>query len=75
MTALTAIWGEALRLLRTTSRPIFDIAMDTGYSTAAHFAQTFRRHWGFTPREARLGHLSAARSWPQEQDSGARARQ
>jgi AraC family transcriptional regulator len=66
---------EALHLLRSTSRPIFDIAMDTGYSTAAHFAQTFRRHWGVTPREARLGHLSVARSRPQEPDSRARARQ
>jgi AraC family transcriptional regulator len=66
---------EALRLLRSTSRPIFDIALDTGYSTAAHFSQTFRRHWGVTPREARLGHRSAARSLAQEPDIRARARQ
>jgi len=66
---------EALRLLRSTSRPIFDIAMDAGYATATHFSQTFRRHWGVTPREARLGHLSAASSRPQEPDIRARARQ
>jgi AraC family transcriptional regulator len=66
---------EALRLLRSTTRPIFDIALDTGYSTAAHFSQTFRRHWGVTPREARLGRRSAAQLLPQEPDSRARARQ
>lgn len=66
---------EALRLLRATSRPIFDIALDTGYSTAPHFSQAFRRHWGVTPREARLGHPSAARTPPQEPDTRARARQ
>lgn len=66
---------EALRLLRSTSQPVFDIALDTGYSTAAHFSQTFRRHWGVTPREARLGHSAAARSLAQEPDTRARARQ
>lgn len=66
---------EALRLLRSTTQPIFDIAMDTGYSTAAHFAQAFRRHWGVAPRVARLGALSQASSRPQEPDSHARARQ
>ncbi len=66
---------EALRLLRSTSRPVFDIALDTGYSTAAHFSQAFRRHWGVTPREARLGHASGARPLPQEPDSRANTRQ
>jgi AraC family transcriptional regulator len=61
---------EALRLVRSTSRPFLDIALDTGYSTAAHFSQTFRRHWGVTPREARRTHRSASRA--QEADSRAR---
>lgn len=66
---------EALRLLRSTAQPIFDIALDTGYATAAHFSQAFRRHWGVTPREARLNHASAARALAQELDSRASARQ
>lgn len=66
---------EALRLLRSTSRPIFDIALDTGYATAAHFSHTFRRHWGITPRDARLGESSAARSLAQEPDICASRRQ
>jgi AraC family transcriptional regulator len=66
---------EALRLVRSTERPLFDIALDTGYSTAAHFSQTFRRHWGVTPRGARLSHRTAAGRRPHEPDSRARARQ
>ncbi len=66
---------EALRLVRATARPLFDIALDTGYSTAAHFSQTFRRHWGVTPREARMSHRAASRPLPQEADSRARTRQ
>lgn len=66
---------EALRLLRSTSRPIFDIALDTGYATAAHFSQAFRRHWGITPREARLSHRLSDRPLAQEQDIPARAQQ
>lgn len=65
----------ALHLLRATARPVFDIALDTGYSTAAHFSQVFRGHWGVTPRDARLGHAAAARSPRQEPDSCASARQ
>jgi AraC family transcriptional regulator len=65
---------EALRLLRSTERSIFDIALDTGYSTGAHFSQTFRSHWGVTPREARQGHRSAAHPRAQELDTPARER-
>lgn len=66
---------EALRLLRSTSSPIFDIALDTGYSTAAHFAQTFRRFWGVTPKEARLNHRRLVPPGSQEMDIPARAQQ
>ena len=66
---------EALRLVRSSARHFFDIALDTGFSTAAHFSQVFRRHWGVTPRQARLMHRTAARALPQEADSGARTRQ
>lgn len=64
---------EALTLVRSTSRPIFDIALDTGYSTAAHFSQTFRRYWGVTPRTARMNHRSVACLITQEKDSCAKA--
>lgn len=66
---------EALRLLRSTSHPIFEIALDTGYATAAHFSQTFRRFWGITPREAREQHRASTRHLQQELDSPARAQQ
>lgn len=66
---------EAMHLLRSTSRPVFEIALDTGYATAAHFSQTFRRFWGITPREARENHRVSARHLPQELDSPARAQQ
>lgn len=65
---------EAMRLLRATARPVFDIALDTGYSTAAHFSQAFRRHWGVTPREARASHRAAARPGAQGPDSRASVR-
>lgn len=66
---------EAMRLLRSTSHPVFEIALDTGYATAAHFTQTFRRFWGITPREARKNHRANAHHLPQELDSLARAQQ
>jgi AraC family transcriptional regulator len=47
---------EALRRVRTTSQPIFDIALDTGYVSPAHFSQTFRRYWGLTPKTARTNY-------------------
>ncbi|HUN91592.1 MAG TPA: AraC family transcriptional regulator [Burkholderiaceae bacterium] len=63
---------EALRQVRASSRPFLDIALDTGYSTATHFSQTFRRHWGITPREARRAHRLAALPLKQEENSRAR---
>lgn len=44
---------RARRLLRETSRPIIDIALDVGYSSASHFAQVFRRETGVAPSEYR----------------------
>jgi AraC family transcriptional regulator len=61
--------GEALRLVRSTSRPIFDIALDTGYASAAHFSQTFRRHWGVTPLMARTSERATARQMAQDPGS------
>lgn len=44
---------EALRLLRGTSMPVIDIAMELGYPSSQHFAAQFKRIYGITPREAR----------------------
>lgn len=44
---------RARRLLRETSRPIIEIALEVGYSSASHFAQVFRRESGVTPSEYR----------------------
>ncbi|MCC5090465.1 AraC family transcriptional regulator [Xanthomonas campestris] len=44
---------HARRLLRETSRPIIEIGLEVGYSSASHFSQVFRREIGVTPREYR----------------------
>jgi AraC family transcriptional regulator len=44
---------RARRLLRETSRPIIEIGLEVGYSSASHFAQVFRRESGVTPSEYR----------------------
>jgi AraC family transcriptional regulator len=45
----------AARLIRSTRKPLAEIAQATGYRSAAHFAQTFKRHWGVTPTAYRQG--------------------
>ena len=39
----------AARLMRETRKTIEQIALDTGYASAAHFSQAFKSHWGVTP--------------------------
>ncbi|MGE4534280.1 GlxA family transcriptional regulator [Halomonas sp.] len=46
---------RARRLLRESERPAGEIAMLTGFSSAAHFSTAYRNHFGVTPREERLG--------------------
>ncbi|MFP4215711.1 MAG: XylR family transcriptional regulator [Phycisphaerae bacterium] len=43
----------ARRLLRETDMPILQIALSSGFASAASFATTFRRHQGLSPREYR----------------------
>lgn len=45
---------EARRLLRESDRSAGDIALYTGFSSAAHFSTAYRNHFGMTPREERL---------------------
>ena len=45
---------RARRLLRESERPAGDVAMMTGFSSAAHFSTAYRNHFGLTPREERL---------------------
>ncbi|MFO8046100.1 MAG: helix-turn-helix domain-containing protein [Halomonas sp.] len=45
---------RARRLLRESERPAGEVAMMTGFSSAAHFSTAYRNHFGLTPREERL---------------------
>lgn len=44
---------RARRLLRETSRPIIEVGLEVGYSSASHFSQVFRRETGVTPSQYR----------------------
>lgn len=46
---------RARRMLRESDRPAGEIALQTGFSSAAHFSTAYRNHFGITPREERLG--------------------
>ncbi|WP_181421974.1 GlxA family transcriptional regulator [Halomonas sp. LBP4] len=45
---------QARKLLRESDRPAGEIALQTGFSSAAHFSTAYRNHFGVTPREERL---------------------
>jgi AraC-like DNA-binding protein len=45
----------AQRLLRETSTPVTDIALQLGFCSSQHFAGLFKRHLGVTPRACRCG--------------------
>ncbi|MFN2332288.1 MAG: helix-turn-helix domain-containing protein, partial [Halomonas sp.] len=45
---------RARRLLRESERPAGEVALMTGFSSAAHFSTSYRNHFGLTPREERL---------------------
>jgi AraC-like DNA-binding protein len=44
---------EAVRLLRTTERPIKSIALDLGFPSAKAFQRIFKHHFGVRPLEVR----------------------
>jgi AraC family transcriptional regulator len=44
---------HARQLLRETGRPVIEVALEVGYTSASHFSQVFRRETGVTPSEYR----------------------
>lgn len=44
---------KACTLLRESALPITEIAQKAGFSGASYFAETFKRHYGISPREFR----------------------
>lgn len=44
---------HAHNLLMNTSMSIVDVAMESGFSSQSYFSQSYRRHFGCTPSEAR----------------------
>ncbi len=53
---------RARQLLRQSDRPILQIALACGFSSASHFSTAYRNHYGLTPREERkqLGQVELA---------------
>jgi AraC family transcriptional regulator len=45
---------SARRLLRSSSLPVVDIALELGFNSHTHFTRVFRQHTGLTPSAARL---------------------
>jgi len=46
--------AEALKLLKNTGKPVTDIALETGFYSSQHFATTFKKLTGYTPRQFRI---------------------
>lgn len=45
---------HAARELRTTHKPIIQVAMESGFNNLSHFYHVFKRHHGTSPRQFRL---------------------
>jgi AraC-like DNA-binding protein len=46
--------AEAIKLLKNTNKAVTDIALDTGFYSSQHFATTFKKLTGYTPRQFRI---------------------
>ena len=51
---ICARMDHAAHLLRSTGKPVFEIAESVGYSSESAFFQVFRRHFQMTPQQYRL---------------------
>ena len=51
--------GKSRELLRQTALPVLEIAIATGFSSAAHFATAYRKRFGEAPSRHRLDPLPA----------------
>lgn len=49
---------HARALLETTPKKVIDVALESGFCNAAHFSDSFRRHFSQTPSEVRRGDAS-----------------
>lgn len=56
-------FARARQLLRDSSLPILDVAIATGFSSASHFSQGFRRAFGFSPTQARRHNQPRNTDW------------
>ncbi len=50
--------AEAIRLLKNTDKPVTDIALETGFYSSQHFATTFKKLTGYTPRQFRINNIT-----------------
>lgn len=64
---------RAKELLRHTQRPVTQIAVDLGFSSAGHFAARFRQMVGFTPCDWRRGFGDATTLMPRAAPASASA--
>ncbi|MEP7278479.1 MAG: AraC family transcriptional regulator [Bacteroidota bacterium] len=46
--------AEAIKLLKNTDMHVTDIALETGFCSSQHFATTFKKLTGYTPRQFRI---------------------
>ena len=49
--------SEAIKLLKRPEVHVTDIALDVGFYSSQHFATTFKKLTGYTPREFRKKHI------------------
>lgn len=46
---------HAKNLLETTTKKVIDVALESGFCNAAHFSDSFRRHFSMSPSDVRRG--------------------
>lgn len=47
--------AAAAYLLRTTARPVLDVALDAGFGDISYFIRAFRKYYASTPKKYRIG--------------------